>query len=181
MPGNTFVQFVANGSTIIAGESLQDGHDGAKGWNEISDWSWDIEAETNFLKGTGASIGKPTAGVLSFTHTYDKSSPVLMQYILKGAHFSKMIIHMLKQTGNEKGMPELYFQLNAKDVFITKVSSKGGEDGAVTQDIEVVFKSVTMGYRAQGNDGKLSQKDRTFKWNIAVMDQATGLDDIAWK
>jgi type VI secretion system secreted protein Hcp len=180
MPGNSFLQFVG-GSKPIEGESLQDGHEGTAGWIEISDWSWDIEAETNFLKGTGASVGKPTAGVLSFSHTYDKSSPVLMQYILKGTHFSKMTIDMLKQTGNESGKPEVYFQLNAKDVFVTKVSSKGGEDGAVTQDVEVVFKAIIIGYKMQNNQGAL-QAPTQFAWNIATMNQSTdGLGDITLK
>jgi type VI secretion system secreted protein Hcp len=171
MPGNAFLQFTTGGGTPVLGESLQDGHEGGKGWIEISDWSWDIEAETNFLKGTGASIGKPTAGVLSFTHTYDKSSPVLMQFILKGTHFTKMVIEMLKQTGDSAGKPQVYFQLNAKDVFVTKVSSKGGEDGAVTQDVEVVFKAVTIGYKMQNNQGKL-QAPTQFAWNIATMEAA---------
>ncbi|MGS0755278.1 Hcp family type VI secretion system effector [Roseateles sp. GG27B] len=171
MPGNTFIQFKA-ASVVIPGESLQIGHTGDKGWNEISDWSWDIEAETNFLKGTGAAVGKPTSGVLSFTHTYDKSSPVLMQYILKGTHFTTMKIHMLKQTGKSDGLPEIYFQLNAKDVFITKVASKGGEDGSVSQDVELVFKEVTVGYKMQANDGKLGT-EKPFNWNVASMNQTT--------
>jgi type VI secretion system secreted protein Hcp len=177
MPGNSFLQFTG-GSAIIEGESLQVGHEGSKGWIEINDWSWDIEAETNFLKGTGAAVGKPTSGVLSFSHTYDNSSPVLMQYILKGTHFKKMVIHMLKQTGDENGRPQVYFQFNAKDVFVTKVASKGGEDGAVTQDVEVVFKAAIMGYKPQNNQGALGAA-QSFAWNIAAMNQSTdGLGDI---
>ena len=57
------------------------------GWIEISDWSWDIEADTSFLKGAGASVGKPTPGTLCFSHYYDLASPVIMQKIVQGTHF----------------------------------------------------------------------------------------------
>ena len=169
MPGNAFLRFIGSGGDKdVKGESLQEGHLGTDGWIEIGDWSWDIEAETSFLKGTGASVGKPTPGVLSFSHYYDKSSPVIMKYILKGTHFQSIRIDMLKQTGKEDGKPEIYFQLNASDVFITKVASKGGEDGQVTQDVEMVFKAVTVGYRQQLNTGKL-EAARKFAWNISEM------------
>jgi type VI secretion system secreted protein Hcp len=48
---------------------------GKDGWIEIGDWTLDVEAEASHLKGTGAAVGKPTSGVLSFSHFYDKSSP----------------------------------------------------------------------------------------------------------
>jgi type VI secretion system secreted protein Hcp len=57
-------------------------------------------------------------------------------------------------------------------VFITKVASKGGEDGAVTQDIEMVFKEVALGYKPQDNKGELLDA-KYFRWNIAEMTQDT--------
>jgi type VI secretion system secreted protein Hcp len=175
MPGNAFIKFVTPDGKIVPGESLQTGHPGTAGWVEIGDWSWDIEAETSFTKGTGASVGKPTPGTLSFSHYYDKSSPTLMKYIVQGTHFKTAQIDMLKQTGKSTGEPEIYFQMFAKDVFISKVSSKGGEDGTVNQDIEMVFKEVNFGYRRQKNDGSLD-KTVPFGWNIAQMDFNTSGD-----
>lgn len=169
MPGNAFIRFQTQDDKYAPGESLQEGHAGKDGWVEIGDWSWDVEADTSFTKGTGASVGKPTPGTLSISHYYDKSSPVLMQYILMGTHFKAVRIDMLKQTGDAKGKPEIYFQLNAMDVFITKVSSKGGEDGLVAQDIEMVFKAVSMGYKKQFNNGKLDSNIIDFGWHIGMM------------
>ncbi len=170
MPGNAFLKFEKTDGGTAPGESLQPGHAGKDGWIEISDWGWDVEAEASHLKGTGAAVGKPQPGVLNFTHYYDKSSPVLMQFIVRGTHFKFCTIDMLKQTGGDQ--PDLYFQLMAKDVFITKVSSKGGEDGAVTQDVEMVFKQMAIGYKRQKNDGSLD-KTLFFRWNIAEMTQDT--------
>ena len=77
---------------------------------------------------------------------------------------------MLKQTG--KDQPELFLQFGFKNVFITKVASKGGEDGAVTQDVEFVFKEVALAYKRQNNKGVL-EAAKFFYWNIAEMTDST--------
>jgi len=175
MPGNAFIRFTTNEGKTVDGESLQATHQAKQGWLEITDWSWDIEAETNFTKGTGAAVGKATPGTLSFTHSYDKSSPLILQYIVRGTHFKKMQINMLKQTGEASGKPQVYFELMAGSVFITKVSSKSGEDGAVTQDVDCVFKEIQLGYKRQTNKGTLDP-NKPFGWNIAEMNFAVSGD-----
>lgn len=165
MPGNIFLMLTPSSGKAV-GESLQKGHEGSDGWIEIGDWSWDVESDTSFTKGTGSAVGKATPGTFSFSHYYDKSSPVIMTNIVQGTTFKTMQVDMLKQTG-ASNTPVLFFQIMAKDVFITKVSSKGGEDGAVTQDVELVFKEVAFGYKMQKNDGTLDSKVIDFKWNIA--------------
>lgn len=172
MPGNAFVQFTTQDGKMAAGESQQVGHDGLKGWIEISDWSFDVEAEASHLKGTGAAVGKPTFGALSLTHFYDRSSPVIMQYIVKGNHFKTVTLHMLKQTGADK--PELFFELILKDAFVTKVSNKAGEDGAVSQDVELVYKQIVTAYKQQDNNGKLLAT-KSWTWNVATMSDSTDI------
>src|SRR5512139_3821185 len=108
MPGNAFIKFEG----VEKGESMQEGHEGKDGWIEIGDWSWDIEAETSFLKGGGASVGKPQPGTLSFSHFWDLSSAVILTKIVSGKHFPLVTIHMLKQTGTtETGKPVSYFEI----------------------------------------------------------------------
>src|SRR3954464_4886353 len=106
MPGNTFIKF----QEVTKGESYQKGHHGDDGWIEISDWSWDIEAETSFLKGGGSAVGKPQPGNLSITHYYDLSSPVIMQKIVAGTHFAEVTIDQLKQVGHAEGELGIFFQ-----------------------------------------------------------------------
>jgi type VI secretion system secreted protein Hcp len=169
MPGNTFIKFEG----ITEGESYQKTHPGSKGWIEIGDWSWDIEAETNFLKGGGAAVGKPQPGTFSFSHFFDVSSTVIMTKIVAGKHFGEVVIEMLKQTGDDQ--PKPYFHIKVKDAFITKVSTKGGEDGSVNQDVEMVFKEIVVGYKAQKNEGGGLEGSIDFNWNIAKMNQATAI------
>lgn len=172
MAGNAFIRFMKGGSSVTLGESMQTTHKFTDGWLEIGDWSWDIESDTNYLKGTGAAVGKPKPGSLSFSHSFDRSSKHLLDHIVKGTHFDVAQIDMLKQTGDD--VPQVYFQLLAGSVFITKVSSKGSEDGTISQDVEMVFKEIKIGYKQQRSDVKAGQAGSLkpaviFAWNIAKM------------
>ena len=169
MPGNAFIRFEGDDKKFITGESTHKTHNGDKGWIEISDWSWDIEAETSFLKGAGASVGKPQPGNLSITHYYDKASPKIMERIVMGTHFKTVQIAMLKQVGEDTGKGEVYFGIEMREAFITKVSSKGGEDGSVTQDVEMVFKTVSVGYKPQALEGGRLAGQIPFDWDIGKM------------
>ncbi|MBQ0961315.1 type VI secretion system tube protein Hcp [Ideonella sp. 4Y11] len=169
MPGNTFIKF----SGVKKGESYQESNPGSEGWIEIGDWSWDIEAETSFLKGGGASVGKPTPGNLSFSHYYDLASPVIMGRIVAGTAFDEVVIESLKQTGTTK--PEVFMKLIMTNAFITKVSSKGGEDGTVNQDVEMVFKKIRVEYKPQDNQGGKLGTAVPFEWDIASMKLIAGV------
>lgn len=169
MPGNSFIKFAG----VTPGESIQEGHHGDEGWIEIGDWSWDIESETSFLKGGGASVGKPTPGTLSFSHYFDVSSSVLLHKIVSGTHFTDVTIHMLKQVGDEAGKPATYFEVLMLEAFVTKVGTKAEEDGSISQDVEMVFKQISLGYKAQKNDGTLEASAIPFNWNIAKMNLTT--------
>jgi type VI secretion system secreted protein Hcp len=162
MPGNAFIKF----DGVKPGESMQEGFKGTDGWIEMGDWDWEIEADSSFMKGGGASVGKPMPAAMNFSHYYDRSSPVILNRIVSGTHFATMEVAMCKQTGS--GKPERYFTLKAKNVFITKVANKGGEDGAVNQDVSMVFKEVEIDYKPQKNDGSLDSEVK-FGWNIAEM------------
>lgn len=164
MPGNSFILF---GTTDVPlGESPQAVRPGSKGWIEISDWSWDIEAEHSNLSGTGAAVGKPNPGTLNFTHSFDTASPAILTKIVQGKSFPVVYIDMLKSVGGDQA--EQFFQIVMSQVFITKVSTKGSEDGKVTQDVDMVFKEVSVGYKAQNNDGTLNAAT-PFNWSITTM------------
>ena len=167
MPGNAFIRFLkAAGSPAFPGESMQKGHFWEDGWLEINDWSWDIEADTNYLKGSGAAIGKPKPGNLTVSHSFDRSSTHLLNHIVMGTHFFAVQIHMLKQANNGQ---QVFFELMGGSVFVNKVGSKAGEDGNITQDVELTFKEIAVGYKRQHNSGDLESVPVTFGWNIAAM------------
>lgn len=170
MPGNAFIQFNTYEGTFPLGESEEKGHEGDKGWIEIADWDWEVTSDSSAGKGTGSSVGKAATEGFNFTHFYDKSSSVLMAMIVMGKNFEAVTIDMLKQVGS--GTPELFLQITARDVMITKVSTKGGEDGSVTQDVSFTFKQVALGYKKQKDEGSLAAA-KFARWNLSEQTEDT--------
>lgn len=161
MPGNALILFGLN--DVPEGESLQKTHPGYKGWIEISDWSFDIEAEHSANKGTGASVGKPNPGNLNITHYFDTSSPKILEKIVTGKHFPNIKIEVLKTTGGKA--PEVYFQVQVAEAYVTKVSTKATESGEINQEVEFAFKEIYVGYKAQKDDGSLDGSI-PFEWSV---------------
>lgn len=170
MPGNTFIKF----SGITKGESLQKTHPGTQGWIEISDWSWEIEAEHSATKGTGAAVGKATPGNLTISRYFDVAGADILTKIVNGQHYQNITIEMLKTTGNGS---EAYLQVQVDYAYVTKVSTKGGEDGSLNQDVEFVFKDIYIGYKAQQNTGLLEKTSIPFEWSIKDQRLALGSDN----
>lgn len=143
------------------GESVQKGM--AK-WIEIQGWDWEVEAETSWTKGGGASVGKPNPGTMNWVHSFDTSSTVILGYICTGKAFPKVELQMQKPTGS--GTPESFFTMTMEGAFITRVFNIGTEDGSVSQRVEMVFKTVKIDYKPQDNKtGKLGAI-KTFTWDI---------------
>ena len=143
------------------GESVQKGKEK---WIEIQGWDWEVEAETSWTKGGGASVGKPNPGKMNWEHYFDTSSTVIMGYICTGKAFPKVELQMMKTTGSAN--PETYYTMTMEGAFITKVSNSGTEEGNVTQKVEMVFKTVKIEYKPQDNKtGKLGAV-KTYNWDI---------------
>lgn len=157
MAVNAFLSFFDKAD----GESMQKGKEK---WIEIQGWDWEVEAETSWTKGGGASVGKPNPGKLNFEHYFDTASTVILGYICTGKAFPKVELQMMKTTG--KGSPETYFKIDLEGCFITKVSNSGTEEGNVTQRVEMVFKTIKIEYKPQNNkDGSLGAT-KTYNWDI---------------
>jgi type VI secretion system secreted protein Hcp len=156
MAVNAFIKF-----DQVDGESIQKGKEK---WIEIQGWDWEVDAETNWTKGGGASVGKPNPGRMTIEHYFDSSSTVLLGHICSGKAFPKAELQMMKTTG--KGSPETYLTMSMEGVFLTKVSNSGTEEGNVAQKIECVFKTVKIEYKPQNTkDGSLGAS-KIFTWDI---------------
>ena len=141
------------------GESKQKGYEN---WIELQSWDWEVEAETSWTKGGGASVGKPNPGKMNM-HYFDTSSTVMLGFICTGKAFPKGEIQVMKTTG--KGVPETYLTITIEGVFITKVANTLNENGFVNQHVEFVFKTIKIEYKPQNKDGSLGAS-RTFNWDI---------------
>ena len=157
MAVNAFVSFFDKAD----GESIQKGKEK---WIEIQGWDWEVEAETSWTKGGGASVGKPNPGKFNFEHYFDTSSTVILGYICTGKAFPKLELQMMKTTG--KGSPETFFTMIMEGAFITKVSNSGTEEGSVVQKVELVFKTVKIEYKPQDNKTGSLGAVKTYNWDI---------------
>ena len=156
MAVNAFMSFFDKAE----GESIQKGKEK---WIEIRGWDWEVEAESSWTKGGGASVGKPNPGKLNFEHYFDTSSIVILGYICSGKAFPKCELQMLKAGG--KGNPEPYFTMQLEGVYITKVSNAGTEEGNVLQRVEMAFKTIKIEYKIQDNKGMMGTA-LTYNWDI---------------
>ena len=154
---NAFVSFFDKAD----GESIQKGKEK---WIEIQGWDWEVQAESSWTKGGGASVGKPTPGKINFEHHFDTASTVILGYICTGKAFPKVELQMVKTTG--RGTPETYFTMKMEGVFITRVSNAGTENGSVIQKVEMVFKTVKIDYKAQDTRTGALVAAKTFSWDI---------------
>lgn len=157
MAVNAFVSFFDKAD----GESIQKGKEK---WVEIQGWDWEVEAESSWTKGGGASVGKPNPGSLSFEHRFDSASTVILGFICTGKSFPKVELQMTKTTGT--GVPTTYFTMTMEGAFITKVSNSGTEEGNVTQRVSMVFKTVKIDYKPQDNKTGQLGATKTFNWDI---------------
>jgi type VI secretion system secreted protein Hcp len=156
MAVNAFISFFDKAD----GESIQKGKEK---WIEIQGWDWEVEAESSWTKGGGASVGKPNPGSMSFEHYFDISSTVILGYICNGKAFPKVELQMTKSSAG--GKPETYFTMVMEGAFITKVSNSGTEEGNVAQRVEMIFKTVKIDYKSLDPSGKLGAV-KTFNWDI---------------
>ncbi len=156
MAVNAFISFFDKAD----GESVQKGKEK---WVEILGWDWEVEAESSWTKGGGASVGKPQPGTMNFEHFFDTSSAVILGYICSGKSFPKVELQMTKTTGS--GKSETYFTMVMEGAFITKVANSGTEEGNVMQRVEMIFKTVKIDYKPQDKAGLLGAA-KTYNWDI---------------
>jgi type VI secretion system Hcp family effector len=157
MANNAFVSFFDKAE----GESIQKGKEK---WVEIQSWDWEVEAESSWTKGGGASVGKPNPGKMNFEHRFDTSSTVILGFICSGKAFPKFELQMLRTTG--RGSPETYFTMTMEGAFITKVSNAGTDEGIIVQRVELVFKTVKIEYKPQDNKTGTLGAARSYNWDI---------------
>ena len=157
MAVNAFLTFFDQAS----GESIQRGH---QHWVELTGWDWEVEAVTIHDIAGGGGVAKPTAGTLSCSHVFDRSSIVALGFIASGSTFAKAQLDAVRTTG--RGMPETFLSVVLERVRLTKVSLAGTEDGTVSQRLELSFETVAIDYRAQDQKTGALTPPETFSWDI---------------
>jgi type VI secretion system secreted protein Hcp len=133
----------------IKGESPDDKH---KDEIEVLSISWGLSNSGSMAHGTGGGEGKASFSDLSFMHTVDKASPVLMQACALGTHLKDGTITHRK---SGKGQQE-YLIVKMNDIIITSVQNSGSSGGGdTTESVSLAFGKVVVEYKPQKPDGSL--------------------------
>ena len=111
--------------------------------------------------GGGGGAGKATFQDLSFTHSIDKASPLLLKACATGEHIKEATITQRKAG---KGQQE-YLIIKMNDIIITGVSLSSSESGGSSENISMAFAKVDLEYKPQRPDGSLDAGIH-FKYDI---------------
>ena len=140
----------------VEGESTHKDH---KGEVEVLSWSWGVSQGAN-ISGGGMGVGKADPLEFTFTHLYDKSSPVLAKYCAGGKHFPTVKMTTRKAGQGQKD----YLTITMKEVMITHVAPSGTKGGDVHESVSCKYKDIEFAYKPQSVDGSLGGEVK-FGWN----------------
>jgi type VI secretion system secreted protein Hcp len=140
----------------VEGESTHADH---KGEIEVLSWTWDVHNDSN-VAGGGSGKGKASPGPLSFSHTYDKASPVLAKKAAQGVHFATAVLTARKSGEGQKD----FLKVTLKEVFITSVAPSADSSGGILEAVSMSYAEIEFAYKPQDDKGGLGGEVK-FGWN----------------
>jgi type VI secretion system secreted protein Hcp len=141
----------------VDGEATHKDH---KGEIEVLSWSWSAVNGSASKSGGGSGKGKGDPGDFSFTHVYDKASPVLAKKCVQGVHFPTVVVTARKSGEGQKD----FLKVTMKEVFITAVGPAGGSSGEIMENVSMSYGDVEFAYKPQDDKGGLGGEVK-FGWN----------------
>ena len=148
---------------IIKGSSTDASH---KDWIDVSSTHFSVNAVTSWVKGGGASVGKPVASAFSWTQSLDGSVPFLATQMSTGKAVETATFDFTRQTSSAIGAaPTSFMTITTKGAFLTDLSYAFTSGDAPQVDASVVYKSIELAYRVGGLGGKPGSMLRT-SWEI---------------
>jgi type VI secretion system secreted protein Hcp len=140
----------------VDGEATHKDH---KGEIEVLSWSWGV-TNNSATAGGGSGKGKGDPGLFSFTHTYDKASPVLAKKCTQGVHFPTVTMTCRKSGEGQKE----FLKIVMKEVFIVNTSPAGGSSGDIMENVSMSYGDVEFTYKPQDDKGGTGG-DVKYGWN----------------
>lgn len=142
----------------VEGESTHKDH---KGEIEVLSWSWGLSApEHAGGGGSGGGAGRATPGQFTFTHLYDKASPLLASLAAAGRHVKQAFLTSRRAGEGQKD----FLTVTMKDVLITGVDQIGDADG-IDEQVTASAGHITFEYRQTTNKGTVGSPV-VFDWDI---------------
>jgi type VI secretion system secreted protein Hcp len=140
----------------VEGESIHADH---KGEIDVHAWSWNV-TNVNLGTGTGSGKGKANPGDFTFTHNYDKASPILAKKCAQGVHFPTVTVTARKSGEGQKD----FMKVIMTEVFITSVHPAGSQGGEILEQVSMSYQQIDFSYKPQDEKGALGGEVK-FGWN----------------
>lgn len=144
--------------TKAPGESKKEGHADEI---EVLSFSWGASNASSAGVGGGSGQGKAVPMDISFTHNYDKASPVLASFCAKGTHIDEVKITARKSGEGQQD----YMIITLTGAFVTSVQIGGSGGGDMVETVSCAFKKIKTEYKVQDDKGKVSPGPE-FTWNL---------------
>jgi type VI secretion system secreted protein Hcp len=142
----------------IDGEST---HKGAEGQIEVQSWQWSVDNASSATVGGGSGVGKANPGLFSFTHNYDKASPVLAKSCASGKHIANAKLTVSKAGEGQKE----FLTVTLKQVMAVAVSTGGATGGEMSESVSLSYGDVEFEYKPQDKAGALGGAVK-FGWDV---------------
>jgi type VI secretion system secreted protein Hcp len=142
----------------VDGESVSKDH---KGEIEVLSWSWGLSSAVPQGTGRGGRAGRATPEQFTFTHLYDKASPVLASLAAAGRHVKQAWLSARKAGEGQKD----FLKVTMSDVVITGVHQSGDAEG-IDETVTASARQITFEYRQISAKGSLGGAV-AFDWDIA--------------
>jgi len=144
----------------VEGESTHKDH---KGEIDVLSWNWDVTNESTVGQGGGSGKGKARPGAFTFSHNYDKASPVLAKNCASGKHFADATITLRKSGEGQKD----FLTIKMKQVFVSSVRPSAMSGGDVTELVTLTYDDIEFAYKPQDAKGGLGGEVK-FGWNVST-------------
>ena len=147
-----FLKFVGGGEGDIIGGSTDPQHLG-----ELVLLSFDVQvdADSSWSRGGGASVGKPNPGKMNWEHSWDRSGPTILRYIATGTSAPSATLTVRSDPqGNKAGFE--YAKYTFTNIFFTSIGQGLNGPGRAVSKGSFVYRTVRVEAFAPSNPVPLS-------------------------
>lgn len=154
--GNIYV--LAKGTnSVIAGDARDQGHEG---WIDVSKLDWDVTAESSWITGGGASVGKPKPGAVKLTFATGPWSREFLRLITTGTGLTSIVIDNIASDGRP------LYRVELKSFLVTRFRIGSAVAASPEDVVEGVFRNIHWDVYTVGTDGRITTT--SLDWDVTT-------------
>jgi type VI secretion system secreted protein Hcp len=146
----------------VTGDSVAKGNEG---WIRVAALTWEVEAESSWTKGGGASVGKPNPGKISLKLASGPWSTAFLRAITTGTTLDKPggLIFLDHRAADGR----LLVRLKMDGLYVTQYMIASASQELPQDQLKGVFKTVRLEYYYGASDPKVAPT--ALDWDIPAL------------